>query len=86
MNKIPNIISHFFAAAQIAKEVEKAEKTRAKEASSLTEASTSVCTYQHTFSPHWSPYISPIISWKKLFKLKHIDHLILFGVSMLFYF
>ena len=33
----------FFIAAQIAREVEKAEKTRAKEASSTSEASTSVC-------------------------------------------
>ena len=32
----------FLIAAQIAREVEKAEKTRAKEASSISEASTSV--------------------------------------------
>ena len=37
------IIFFVHVAAQIAREVEKAEKTRAKEASSTTEASTSVC-------------------------------------------
>ena len=46
-NNILIVYMNLLVAAQIAKEVEKAEKTRTRECLSLTEASTSVCIIEY---------------------------------------